>query len=182
MSSTIEAVKQFVQNTADKLDYKYHIESVVRHALHLADMLHADKEVVELAAYLHDIGRQKEKGDEYHHLLGERYAREILIEHNVPTETINRVCLCIRRHRASKEDLPQTLEEEIIANADAMSHFEMIPLFFYWGASQATYEEAQVFVKKKLARDWEEKLTLKQARELTLPFKEAAERVLGTFR
>lgn len=179
MSSTLEAIKQLVQNTADKLDYKYHIESVVRHALRLADILHADKEVVELAAYLHDIGRQREKGDEHHHILGERYAREILEEHPVSPEIINRVCTCIRRHRVLKEDLPQTLEEEIIANADAMSHFEMIPLFFYWGASQATYEEAQNWVKKKLARDWEEKLTLKQARELILPLKEAADRVLG---
>ena len=179
MRSTIESVKQLVQNTADELDYKYHIESVVRHALHLADILHADKEVVELAAYLHDIGRQREKGDEHHHMLGERYAREILGEHHVSLEIINHVCSCIRRHRAFKEDLPQTLEEKIIANADAMSHFEMIPLFFYWGASRATYEEAQAWVKKKLERDWEEKLTLKEARELTLLQKEAAEKILG---
>jgi uncharacterized protein len=179
MSSLLDHIKTVVQNTAEADDWLYHIEPVARYALELAQCLHADTETVVLSAYLHDIGRQMEGGnDETHHLLGEARARSLLQEQGADPDLIARVCLCILRHRASGEHRPQTLEEKIVANADAMSHFDMIPLFFYWRASYMPYEELSDWVRKKLRRDWEEKMTLPEARSMIQSRYEAAKQLL----
>ena len=175
----LDRIKAIVQNTAGADDWFYHIEPVARYALELAQHLHADTETVVLSAYLHDIGRQIEGGDDgTHHVLGEARARSLLQEQGADPDLIARVCLCILRHRASGEHQPQTLEEKIIANADAMSHFDMIPLLFYWRAPEMSYEEVMHWVQKKLRRDWEEKMTLPEARNMIQSRYEVAKQLL----
>ena len=51
-------IKQFVKEKLDGLTY-FHTKAVVKLALELAEKEGADKEVVEAAAWLHDIGRSK---------------------------------------------------------------------------------------------------------------------------
>ena len=65
---------------------------------------------------------------------------------------------CILRHRGSK-DLPRnTIEEQCVADADVMAHFDCIPSLFHlaFGKNEMglSLEEGTEFVKKKLERDY----------------------------
>ncbi|MCX6819289.1 MAG: HD domain-containing protein [Candidatus Aenigmarchaeota archaeon] len=96
---------------------------VVKYAKMLADKLHADKEIIDLAALLHDIGVKD--SDDIHERVGAVRAEKILRELKYPEETIQRVKECILTHRTSGR--PKNKEAEIIRNADAMAHISALP-------------------------------------------------------
>jgi uncharacterized protein len=103
-------------------DWRGHIESVVKYSKILAKKLDADEEIVELAAWLHDI--KKIKGEkEQHHIRGAEEAGEILKGLGYPQNRIEKVCQCILTHSSDKKYPPMTKEERILASADAISHF-----------------------------------------------------------
>jgi putative nucleotidyltransferase with HDIG domain len=131
----------------------------------LAKIMNADEEIIELAALLHDIGRLR-FGGENHDVTGIPEAEKILKEHNAPQKVIDEVKHCIESHRGSKDIPPRTIIAKIIANADAMAHFDILPVFFYWRSKKQTFEEAFEWVDKKIDRDWNKKLTLPEAREI----------------
>lgn len=134
-----------------------HIKYVVKNALTLADLYNADKEIVELAALLHDIAMPSKIGPrEEHHIYGAQIAEELLKKYNYPEDKIKRVKQCVLCHRGSK-DLPRkTIEEEIIADADVIAHFDSIPSLFSLAFTRLNLniEEGTNFVKEKLARDY----------------------------
>ena len=57
----MKKIIEIAKNSYTEKDYNYHILPVVKNALLLAKKLNADLEVVEIAAYLHDIGRAIKK-------------------------------------------------------------------------------------------------------------------------
>ena len=57
----LEKIMKIAEENYSKEDYKYHILQVVKYSLLLAKRLNADLEIVEISAYLHDIGRAKKK-------------------------------------------------------------------------------------------------------------------------
>lgn len=134
-----------------------HIKYVVKNALELADAYNADKEIVELGALLHDIAMPSKIGPrEEHHIYGAQIAEELLTKYNYPKDRIERVKQCVLNHRGSK-DLPRnTLEEEIIADADVIAHFDCIPTLFSLAYQRLNLniEEGTKYVKEKLARDY----------------------------
>ena len=70
-------INKLLNNICDDGRMKYHIIPVVNISLEMAEKLGADKEVVEISAYLHDVMRIL--GDkENHHITGAKYAREFL--------------------------------------------------------------------------------------------------------
>ena len=80
MSVKIDKVRSLVKNKY-KLDiWKYHIVPVVKYSMQLADVYKTDKEIVELAALLHDIGRTGIEEKEEHHIVGMPIAEKILID------------------------------------------------------------------------------------------------------
>jgi uncharacterized protein len=108
--------------------WDHHIVDVVDYARRLARELHADEEVVELAALLHDYASVKDHSlYPEHHLHGARMAGEILSGYGYPAEKIVSVKRCIESHRASILSDRNTAEQKILASADAMSHFNNIP-------------------------------------------------------
>ncbi|MFA5270359.1 MAG: HD domain-containing protein [Patescibacteria group bacterium] len=160
-------IREWVKKQFEPEDYQYHILGVVKYALWLAKAYKVDPEVVELAALLHDIGRADTTHDEDHHLAGVPIAEKILREHNYSDEVIAEVKHCIESHRSNEGPEPETILAKIIANADAMVHFDHIPLFFYWRAKQGVkFEDIVSWVDKKLERNWTTKITLPEAREL----------------
>jgi putative nucleotidyltransferase with HDIG domain len=161
----LNKVRDLVKNEAEEADWKYHIAPVVKYAKKLAKILNANEEVVELAALLHDIGRLR-FGGENHDVTGIPEAEKILTEHNAPQEVIDEVKHCIESHRGSKDISPKTTIAKIIANADAMAHFDILPVFFYWRSKKQTFDEAFKWVDDKIDRDWNKKLTLPEAREM----------------
>jgi uncharacterized protein len=79
-----------------------------------------DERVVRLAVVLHDIGREREDRGQIddHAIWGAREGGAILADVGASEETIDRVEHCIRAHRYSNEIQPETLEAELVCDAD----------------------------------------------------------------
>ncbi len=182
----IEEVKEFVKKECEKPSSSYgsdpfdfHFKSVVKYSREMAEELDADKEVVTVAAWLHDIGSIVH-GREDHHLTGKKIAEEKLKELGYDDDKIELVKECIENHRSSVDNPRETLEEKIVAEADAMSSFDDIP-----GLFQAAFvhegknrREARKSVKDKLERKWNQ-LHFEESREIIRPKYEAAMKILG---
>lgn len=169
----VEKARKFVEKESLKPGscygyepYKYHFVPMVRYAADLAQKLGADVELVQLAAWLHDIGSIR-YGRDNHHITGAKIAKDFLQSQNYPDEKIKLVEKCILNHRSSTKKDCQSLEEKIISDADAISNFDNLAgifkaAFIYEELDQA---EASKSVKAKLERKWKN-LYLEQARDM----------------
>jgi len=101
-----------------------HVERVYRLCRLLGKAEGADGEVLELAAYLHDLCRGEEKasgGRVCHARRGAEEACRILREHGCDEGTIERVAHCIASHRYRGDaESPRTLEAQILFDADKL--------------------------------------------------------------
>ncbi len=109
----------------------YHIESVVKNAELLAEKYGADKEVMVIAAWLHDIASVTDYSlYEEHHIRGAEIAEEILGRFGYDIDKTKLVKSCIKNHRGSVRsacEAPVGKEEICVADADAISHFDSVP-------------------------------------------------------
>ena len=135
--------------------YNEHFVPVVAYAKQLAKEVGADGEVVEIAAWLHDIGSIHGHKD-IHHEYGRDYAQEFLLKLDYPQDQIDMVKHAIYSHRGSKDIKRETKEAECVADADAMSHiYNIVSLFrLAFKDKQLDTEEAREFVKSKLERSY----------------------------
>lgn len=135
--------------------YNSHIKYVVKNAKDLAIKYGADLEIVELGALLHDIAILFNQGKN-HHIHGVKIAEELLIKYDYSQDKIEKVKKCILNHRGLENFLPTTIEEEIIADADVISHFDSIPDLFYIAFCRHKLDKIEgiEYVKKKLERDY----------------------------
>lgn len=177
----VQEIKKFVENECKKPTSKYgydpytfHFIPMVKYAEKLANKLGADKEIVLIAAWLHDIGSIVH-GREGHHLTGAEIAEAKLKELNYSTDKIELIKKCIQNHRGSTKSKRKSMEEKIIAEADAMSNFDNIPGIF--GAAflfeKKNQGEAKISARKKLRNKWKQ-LHLKDSRKIIKPKYEAA--------
>ena len=85
-----------------------------------------------------------------------------------PQNIIDEVKHCVESHRASKDIKPKTQLAKIIANADAMAHFETVPalLQIFLKNENNDVERASRLVYEKIERDWNKKLTIPEAKEM----------------
>ncbi len=174
----LKKVKEICKKSYSEEDYKYHILQVVKYSLMLAKKLNADLEVVEISAYLHDIGRAKKKRkfegerkdffkDNDHHITGAEETKKILKDLEYEDEFIKKVEHCVLTHRGRKGPSPETKEAEIIACADAMSHFDtFLDLFSFFLRTTNSFEDAVVKIEQKMDRNWNKKLTIPEAKEM----------------
>lgn len=179
--SIVENIRIFVENESKKPTskygyepYEFHFTPMVKYALGLAEELDADKEIVALAGWLHDVGSLIE-GRDNHHLTGAKIAEEKLRELGYPEDRIEKVKKCILNHRSSIDSNRESLEEKIIAEADVMSNFDNITGII---SAAVVYErlnqgEAKEAVKKKLQRKYKQ-LTFEKSKEIIRPKYEAA--------
>lgn len=177
----IEEVRIFVEEESKKPTakygyelYEFHLIPVRNYAVKLAYKLKADAEIVELAAWLHDIGSIINER-ENHHITGAEIAEQKLRELMYPQEKTKRVKACILNHRGSVNNHRETLEEQIVCDADSLSHFDNLPgifkaAFIYEGLNQG---EAKDSVREKLKRKFNQ-LCLSESKELIKPKYEAA--------
>lgn len=121
----------------------HHVERVATLAEALCerhpDSQRIDERVVELAAFLHDIGREKEDRGEIddHAAWGAEEAGRILEDVGADPETIEAVQHCVRAHRYSNDVEPETLEAEIVSDADdldALGAIGIARVFAHGGA------------------------------------------------
>lgn len=160
--SIVSKVKKFVEDECKKPGSKYgyepfpfHFVPMVKHARRLADELGGNKEVILVAAWLHDIGSII-YGRKDHHITGAEIAEKKLKEWRYSAEKIELVKKCIANHRGSQKNNRETLEEQIVAEADTVSNFDNIPGIF---KAAFVYEDetqggAKDSVRKKLERKW----------------------------
>ena len=167
----IEKVREIVKKEHESEDFKYHISVVVKNALKLAEIKKANKEIVELGALLHDIGRThglKPGEINEHHLKSYEISKKILQELNYLKDKSEKVLKCILSHRGNNDDYPpESLEEKIVANADAMAHFDSFLDLFKEFIQQEKFDKAIELIESKIDRDWNKKLTLPEARKIS---------------
>lgn len=175
-----EEIRKFVEEECRKPTSKFgyeiyptHFVPTTNYAKLLAEKLNADVEVVELAAWLHDIGSIA-YGRENHHITGAEIAEIKLKELNYPQSKIEEVKHCILSHRGSQDITPKTIEAQILADADGMAMFDRVEgafmaAFIYEKLGQV---EARKSVKEKLINSFN-KLSPK-AKEIIKPKYKAA--------
>lgn len=120
VDATIIYVKQQLEGAEAGHDW-FHIERVYRNALHIADQEHCNREVVQLAALLHDIADSKfHGGDES---IGPKTARTFLESQHAEEATIDHVVKIIENISFKGGKMERTfssLELDIVQDADRL--------------------------------------------------------------
>ena len=175
VKSVKEKLLEYTQKSLEKDGYDFwndHIKYVFKHAHDLAVTRGADVEICELGALFHDMAMPAEFGPrEEHEQYGAKMARSILTEFGYPKDKIDLIEKCVLHHRGSKNDSRDTVEEQIIADADVMAHFDSIPSLFslVYNKMNLPIPEGKEYVKNKLTRDYK-KLSPQSQKEMKKRF------------
>jgi uncharacterized protein len=119
---TIEQARAWYPE-ADAVHGFEHVVRVCRIAEHLAEKEGADLEIVRAAALLHDArGSFAGEGGERegHHETSAQFAAKVLADENWPQERIEAVQHCIRTHRFRSPQTPETIEAQVLFDADKL--------------------------------------------------------------
>lgn len=122
MKKIESAAKGFFEGASGCHDWK-HVERVRSLALRIAKEEKADREVVEAAVLLHDIGRKEEmesRGAICHAEKGAIMARDILEKLGIDQVSIEAIMYGVRSHRYRKGNIPETLEAKVLFDADKL--------------------------------------------------------------
>lgn len=142
MSEIIQLTEFFTKEClcadfSDAHDFE-HTCRVVRHAMKLCDEIPtADRQIVQLAALLHDIARKEEsdsKGKIDHAAAGAQKALDFLRKQNFPEEKSLHVAQCIAQHRYRSQNRPVSIEAQILFDADKLDSIGAIGIarsFFF---------------------------------------------------
>ena len=96
-----------------------HVKAVVTVAKKLAKLTGADSDVVEAAAWLHDIAKIK---GEKHPRVGAKIAKQLLLETDFPPKKINQVAKAIADHQGLWLKKPlASLESQLLWDADKLT-------------------------------------------------------------
>ncbi len=145
-------IKKILNNSPRCHDWE-HTKRVLHNARMLAgEEKKADLKVVELGALLHDIARADEmaiKGKVCHAKKGAELAKKILKKEGFDKDTVKKAVWCVRRHRFRSDEMPVSIEEKIIYDADKLDSVGAVGLgraFLFAGREGAkvhnTKEEA----------------------------------------
>ncbi len=188
MTAKIDKIKELVRwelRKANKMyEWNLHLMVVKKYADRLAEIHNPDREVLELAVWLHDIGKIR-YGDVNHHLSGVQDAEVILRDHNYPEDVIGKVKECILTHRVeSKDRFPESMEARILASADAMYTFEIVPALFWEACHEMGLgvKEACDWVAEEIERSWSRKIVLPEGKEMVRDKYEAFRKIVETTR
>lgn len=161
MDNIVEKVKEEMIQISDESmkntnydDWNNHIRLVYENAHKLAVERNADVEIVDLAAILHDVARVMHYGPiEEHNVYGAEVAEKILKKYDYPQDRIEFVKKCVYNHIDNPKE---SVEEEIIADADVLAHFDNLSMLYYisLGKRKMPFAEGKAFVKDKLEFDY----------------------------
>jgi uncharacterized protein len=131
-----------------------HTERVYRLCLRIGRKEKADLRILELAALLHDIGREEEdrsNGKICHGRTGAALAQGILERQGLDRASVRAVVHCIRTHRFRKRAVPRTLEAKILFDADKLDSIGAVGVgraFLFAGEIGARLHDKAIDVKK----------------------------------
>jgi uncharacterized protein len=100
-----------------------HTQRVYNLCMHIARIEGADIEVLEIAAYLHDVGRSyqdESQGNICHAEKGAEMARTLLQRYPISDEQKSNIIHCIKAHRFRGTCQPETIEAKILFDADKL--------------------------------------------------------------
>lgn len=157
-----EAMLKWGVDSPGQIFFSYrweHIQAVVGLALHLAAQLNADPEIVEAAAWLHDICKMQAQ----HALAGAAEAQTFLADTDFPAHKIDDVVVAIRQHEGMTrpEDAPPLMpvEAAILWDADKLSKLGVQTIIYSMSAPYANGRslverrtEFQQFAQRTLTR------------------------------
>jgi putative nucleotidyltransferase with HDIG domain len=142
--------------------WNYHVKNVIEESKRMAEKYSADIEAVWLAAIFHDIARIDDK--EPHEEIGSEQAKVFLLEKGFEPELVEKIKGIILAHRCGKF-VPETLEQKVVASADAIAHFKT-PFYLWVGKiMNQSMEEMLAKNSKKIERDFYEKIFFDEERE-----------------
>jgi uncharacterized protein len=123
---TIEDIKVFAirsfSNARGSHDWD-HTQRVYNLCMHIGQVEGADLEALEIAAYLHDVGRSYEddsRGAVCHAEKGAEIASNLLAEYPISDERKENIIHCIRSHRFRGNHQPESLEANVLFDADKL--------------------------------------------------------------
>jgi uncharacterized protein len=123
---TVEEIKDFAttcfSNARGSHDWD-HTQRVFNLCMHIGRVEGANLEVLEIAAYLHDVGRSHEdesRGEACHAEKGAEMARNLLKTYPTSDEQKANIIHCIRSHRFRGDQQPETLEAKVLFDADKL--------------------------------------------------------------
>ncbi|MDX1613924.1 MAG: HD domain-containing protein [Candidatus Promineifilaceae bacterium] len=160
-----------------------HVRAVATLAVRLAELVEADAEVVEAAAWLHDA--RKETGEE-HAAVGAAFARDFLATTDFPAQKIERVAQAIANHQGLWRDEPlNDLESAVLWDADKLSKLGLTAAFHFtgWTLNGRRDEDGPFSTRDLITRgadaDWQDRTV---ASMHTAPARRAARTRLETYR
>ena len=171
MSQIVEKMRQEIMERSARFEeqtkgtkdeyniYREHIQYVYKYVVLLSKDKNVDREVLELAALLHDISMTDITLDRSrHNEFGADIAEQLLRENDYPEDKVQLVKKCILNHSKRRSDYRTTEEEQILVDADGLSHFDAISKLYalpskVMGLSE---EDSVRFVQDKLTGDYNE--------------------------
>jgi uncharacterized protein len=129
-----------------------HVLRVVRVSLKLANAVGADLEIVKAAALLHDAAGAvptEDGGRGEHERTSAELARQILGEEGWPEAKVEQVLHCIRAHRYRSFEEPQTLEAQVLFDADKLDVLGAFGIARTLGYAQQAGEPTYAPVSKR---------------------------------
>jgi len=137
--------------------FEEHLVVVARRSRELAGILGADGELVELAAYLHDLSAVRDIASlPCHAQESSRLAGEFLRARALATPVVEEVCRCIESHTAPIARGGGTPEEICLSNADAMAQIERPAywLYFAYRVRGLGYREGIAWLKTRVEQNF----------------------------
>ena len=171
MSQIVEKMRQEIMDRSARFEeqtkgtkdeyniYREHIQYVYKYVVMLSKDKNVDREVLELAALLHDISMTDMTLDRSrHNEYGAEIAEQLLRENNYPEDKTQLVKRCILNHSKRRQQYRSTEEEQILVDADGLSHFDVVKTLYslpskVMGLSE---EDSVRFVQDKLTGDYNE--------------------------
>lgn len=171
MSQIVEKMRQEIMDRSARFEeqtkgtkdeyniYREHIQYVYKYVVMLSKDKNVDREVLELVALLHDISMTDMALDRSrHNEYGAEIAEQLLRENNYPEDKTQLVKRCILNHSKRRQQYRSTEEEQILVDADGLSHFDTVKALYslpskVMGLSE---EDSVRFVQDKLTGDYNE--------------------------
>lgn len=158
LAATKKEASRRYDTTNPPFNYRWeHVTAIVTLAVGLAEMTGADRDVVEAAAWLHDI--RKDTGDN-HPVEGAKFAREFLPKTDFPPKKIERVAQAVEDHMGLWRDEPlQNLESQVLWDADKLSKIGLTAVFHWVGhdLSKGKPRTTADFIRRGRSADWQKK-------------------------
>jgi uncharacterized protein len=159
LDAALSEAQRRTKSDSPSFNYRWeHITAVVNASLKLAELTGADAEVVEAAAWLHDIA--KNSGGN-HPLEGAIFAREFLPNTDFPSEKIETVALAIEEHMGLwRDDGPlHSLESQVLWDADKLTKIGLTAAIHWIGndlSSQKNRDTLDMIARWR-QQDWRHK-------------------------